>query len=169
MSEVKIHCLFDEMVSPKKIKNHPKNNNKHGDDQISRLAKILEYQGFRYPIKVSKQTGYITSGHCRKLAAIRLGLKQIPVVYQDYDNMDQEMADLYADNSIASWSDFDLGAVNDEIGSFSPDFDIELLGIKDFTLDISDKIPENLIADDKEKKSGDFEHECPSCGFEYNK
>lgn len=137
--QIKIHCLYDELINPIKLKNHKKNNNHHSDDQISRLAKILDYQGFRYPIKVSKQTGYITSGHCRKLAAIRLGLKQVPVVYQEYKDMDQEMADLYADNSIASWSDFDLSMVNDSIGDFSPDFDIDLLGISDFTLDIAEK------------------------------
>ncbi len=137
--KIKIHCLYDELINPKKLKDHKKNNNSHSHEQVLRLAKILEYQGFRFPIKVSKQTGYITSGHCRKLSAIHLGLKQVPVVYQDYKDMDQEMADLYCDNSIQSWSDFDLGAVNDEIGNFSPDFDLDLLGINGFTLDVSEK------------------------------
>jgi hypothetical protein len=114
---------------------HPKNPNKHPDDQIERLAKILTYQGFRYPIKISKQTGYITSGHGRLMAAKKLNMDAVPVVYQNYETADQELADLTADNSIASWADLDLAAVNNLIEDLGPDFDMEWLGVKNFTVD----------------------------------
>lgn len=38
MSEVIIHCKYDELIDPKKLKNHPDNTNKHGQDQIERLG-----------------------------------------------------------------------------------------------------------------------------------
>lgn len=145
--DITIHCLYDELLSVKKAKKHPKNNNKHPQEQIDRLSKIIQYQGFRQPIKISKQTGYITSGHGRLLAAIRSGMKKVPVVYQEYKDIDQEIADLYADNAVASWADFDLSMVNDSIGEFDPSFDIELLGIKDFKLDPADNEP--LIDEDE--------------------
>ncbi len=61
--EMTIKCLFDEMVSVSDLKENPKNRNKHPDAQIKRLAKILKFQGWRYPVKVSKQSGFVTSGH----------------------------------------------------------------------------------------------------------
>lgn len=54
-SDVKIQCLFDAMTPVGDLKAHPKNRNKHPDDQIKRLADILKYQGWRYPVKVSKR------------------------------------------------------------------------------------------------------------------
>lgn len=36
-----IHCKFDELIDPNKLKNHPKNRNKHGQDQIEREKDLL--------------------------------------------------------------------------------------------------------------------------------
>lgn len=132
---MKIQCLYNELVSIKSLKPHPKNRNSHPDDQIERLAKVLEYQGWRYPIKVSKLSGFITSGHGRLLAAKLLKWKDVPVNYQDYDSPEQEYADVQADNAIASWSELDLSAINGDIGDLGPDFDIDLLGIQGFMVE----------------------------------
>lgn len=137
--EIKIHCLFDEMVKPSKLKKHPKNRNKHPKEQIERLAKILTYQGFRYPIKVSKLSGFITSGHGRLEAAKLMKLTDVPVVYQEYESDEQEYADVQSDNAIASWSELDLSDINTDIQDLGPDFDIDLLGIKNFTIDVAEK------------------------------
>lgn len=123
-----------EMVAPNKLKPRPDNRNKHPDDQIDRLVKVIEYQGFRRPIIVSNQSGQIVCGHGRLLAAKRLKLKQVPVIYQDYTSPEQEYADHVADNAIAEWADLDLSAINTDLASLGEDFDIELLGLKDFTV-----------------------------------
>lgn len=136
-----IHCLYDELVKPSKLKKHPKNPNKHPKEQIERLADILKYQGFRYAVKVSKNTGFITSGHGRVEAAKLLKLDEVPVVFQDYEDDAQEYADIVADNGIASWSNLDFSSINEAIGDFGPDFDIDLLGLKNFTIEVADKIP----------------------------
>lgn len=136
---MKVRCKFDKMVSLDKLKPHPDNHNDHSPEQIERLAKILKYQGWRYPIKVSKQTGYITSGHGRLLAAKQLKLKSVPVNYQKYDSHQMEIADLIADNAIASWAELDLSAINNDLKDYDPDFDIELLGIEDFEIEPADK------------------------------
>lgn len=146
-----MHCLYDELVEPNALKPNPKNPNRHSQEQIERLKKILEYQGFRYAIKISKQSGFITSGHGRLEAAKRLGLKQVPVVYQDYVDADQEYADIVADNSIAAWAELDLAAINLEIPNMGP-FDIDLLGIKDFTIDIAEKLEPQCDEDEVPEK-----------------
>lgn len=145
-----IHCLFDEIVDVTKLVAHDKNPNKHSKEQIERLAKILEYQGWRYPVKVSKLSGMITSGHGRLEAALLNGWTGVPVNYQDYSDEAQEYADVVADNAIAEWADLDLAMINNDFHEFGPDFDIELLGIKDFDLD-----PTNEETDESEDEVPD--------------
>lgn len=137
--KIKIHCLYDKLVPIKEMHPHPENTNKHPEEQITRLAEILEYQGWRYPIKVSKLSGFITSGHARLSAAIKLELKEVPVNFQDYDSEEQEYADLNADNAIALWAEIDYGAINAKLPDLGPEFNIDMLGIKDFILEPADK------------------------------
>jgi ParB-like chromosome segregation protein Spo0J len=150
---MKIHCLYDELVNPQELKQHPKNSNKHPLEQVERLAKILEYQGFRYPIKVSKRSGFIVSGHGRLAAAMFNNYEQVPVQYQDYESDEQELADLTADNAIASWAELDLDKIRLELPELSDDFDLDLLGIEDFKLNsepVSDAV-EKLNEENNQK------------------
>jgi DNA modification methylase len=138
---MKIHCPYDRLVPLSELRVHPKNANRHGDDQIERLAKILEYQGWRYPIKVSKRSGFMTSGHGRALAAAVNKWAEVPVSFQDYESEEQETADVHSDNAIASWAELDLSTINAQIPDLGPDFDLDLLGIKDFVLEPAEFLP----------------------------
>lgn len=121
-------------------KPNPKNRNKHSEEQIERLAKIIEYQGFRQPIVVDKDM-LIWAGHGRLLGAKKLGLKKVPIMIQNFDSEEQAYAFLVSDNAIASWAELDFAGINLDIGDLGPDFDIDLLGIKNFTIDVADKDP----------------------------
>lgn len=123
----------------RKLKLNPKNRNKHPKEQIERLQKLIEYQGFRNPIIVSNQSGFVVVGHGRIEAAKNLGIKEVPVIYQDFDDETQEQAYLISDNAIASWAELDLSEINVDIQDMGPDFDIDLLGIKGFEIDVADK------------------------------
>lgn len=136
-----------EIVSIGTLIPHPKNMNVHGDDQIERLCKIIEYQGFRNPLIVQSGTNLIVAGHGRLLAALKMGLQKVPIIYQEFDNEAQLYAFMVADNSIANWSSLDLKSITTEMAKL-PDFDLELLGIKEF--DIID-IPKLEDDDDKPK------------------
>jgi hypothetical protein len=159
---IRIECIYSELVDPSKLKNHPKNRNKHGQDQIERLADMFKYHGIRHPIIVSNQTGLICAGHCRKLAAIRSGIKMYPVVYQDFESADAEYAFLQADNAISLWSDLDLYEINLDLPDLGPDFNIDMLGIKNFSLDFADKDDAEFdpYKEDDDKKT----KKCPHCG-----
>jgi hypothetical protein len=137
-TEPKIFCKYDELKDPNDLKNHPKNRNKHGQDQIDRLAKLYEFHGIRHPIIVSKRSGFIVAGHGRKLAAIRAGIKEMPVVYQDFDSDDREYAFLISDNAIALWAELDLSEINQDIPDLGPDFQIDMLGLHSFKIDPSE-------------------------------
>lgn len=123
-------------VDVSELKQHPKNRNKHPAHQIERLAELIEYQGWRYPIKVSNRSGFITTGHGRLMAAKLKGWKKVPVSFQEYDTEEQEYADVQADNAIALWSELDLSGINKDLSDLGPDFNIDMLGIENFTLDV---------------------------------
>jgi DNA modification methylase len=127
---------------------NPKNNNKHPKEQIERLAKLIQYQGFRNPVVVSKRTGFVLAGHGRIEAAKIAGLKEVPAMFQDFDNEAQEYAYLTSDNAIAAWAELDLSAVNTEMLDLGPDFDIDLLGIKDFVIEPIEKFEPQSDEDD---------------------
>ena len=99
------------MVSISDLKANPLNPNIHSDDQILLLARIIQHQGWRNPITVSKRSGLIVRGHGRLLAARMLDLKEVPVDYQDYDTEAAELADLNADNRLHELSGLDENMV----------------------------------------------------------
>lgn len=102
-----VHCSHDEMVAIDKMRPNPKNPNTHPEKQIQLLAKIIQWQGWRNPIVVSKRSGLMTKGHARLAAAIALKLTEVPVDFQDYADENQEIEDMVADNRIAELAEID--------------------------------------------------------------
>lgn len=145
---MKINCAHDALVEIHKVTPNPKNPNEHSKDQIERLAKIIDYQGQRSPIVVSNRTGFITKGHGRLEAMKLLKWEKVAIDYQDYESEAQEYADIVADNAIAEWSVLDLSSINTEMLDLGPDFDIDLLGIKDFVLEPIEKFEPGSDEDD---------------------
>lgn len=162
--DMKIQVKCDEpirMIPIGDLRPNPRNPNHHNAKQIDRLIKLIEHQGWRKPIVVSNLSGLMTAGHGRLLAAIKMGLEEVPVNFQDYDSSGDEYADLVADNAIALWAELDMAGINQELPDLGPDLDIDLLGVEGFMLDPSELQPEDPDAKpDKKSKSV----ECPSCG-----
>jgi hypothetical protein len=146
-------------VSLDALKPNPKNPNKHTPAQIKRLAKIIKRNGWRHPIIVSKTSELIVVGHGRLEAAKLLGLEKVPVAYQEFDDADEEYQFMVADNAIADWSNLDFSAINFEVPNLGPDFDVDLLGINGFEIDIVDKSNGDNEGHKQIKKVT-----CPECG-----
>lgn len=136
------------IVATESIQPHPKNRNTHSEDQIDRLCRIIEYQGFRDPLIISNRSGLLISGHGRLEAAKKLGIQELPVTFQDFESDEQEYAAMVSENSIASWAELDLSGINSDLGDLGPDFDIDLLGIKDFVLEPVEKLDPQCDEDD---------------------
>ena len=156
--KIEIKCAYDELVDPRilKEKAHPKNANEHSQEQIERMALVLQYQGWRNPVRLSTRSDFITAGHMRIDAAIFLGLDEIPVDNQDYLDEDQEVADINADNELARWATTNYAKVNSYVKDFDPGFNLKVMGFKRFEIEPADKEP-------KKKKP----ISCPSCGNEF--
>jgi DNA modification methylase len=136
---MKINCSHAEVLPLHKIIPNPKNPNKHPPEQIERLAKLIDYQGQRHPIIVSRRSGFVVVGHGRLEAIRKLGWESAAVDFQDFADEAQEYAFVTSDNAIAEWAELDLAAINTEMLDLGPDFDIDLLGIKDFVIEPVEK------------------------------
>jgi 16S rRNA G966 N2-methylase RsmD len=140
MQEIKSESI--EMVDINQIIPNPKNANRHSIEQIKRLEKLIEYQGFRNPLIVSKRTGFLIVGHGRLEAAKNLGFEKLPVIKQEFKDEAQEYAYLISDNEIARWAELDKHLVYEELKQLDLD-DIELLGLEDFEMpDIEELDPQ---------------------------
>lgn len=150
-----------QFVSPESLVHYEKNANMHKPEQIERLCKLIEYQGFRVPLVVQSGTNKVIAGNGRLSAAMKLGLKKVPVTYQEFDSEAQLYAFMVSDNAIAkdSWASLDHELILKEKELFA-DLDIELLGFDDFELpeikeldeENEDTIPEDV---DTRAKLGD--------------
>ncbi len=121
IDEVPVFCAYDEIVNIENINPNPKNPNTHPDEQVRLLAEVILKTGVRAPITVSKLSGLIVKGHGRLEAAKVAGLKQFPVEYQHFDNAEEEMSALLADNKIAELAEID----NEKLKEIFNDFDFE--------------------------------------------
>lgn len=127
-----IHCAHDKVLPLGKLKPNPRNPNKHPEEQLRLLAKVIRFAGWRAPIVVSKRSGLIVKGHGRLEAAKLAGLKVAPVDVQEYETDEEELADLVADNRIAELAEMslpelknllqelDTGAIDMEMTGFDP-------------------------------------------------
>lgn len=133
MIEVKAQEVV--LVPLDQIKLNPKNRNAHPPEQIDQLITIMEYQGrMRRPGTVSNQSGFLVCGEGRYLALKKKGATHMPILFQDYDSEEQEYADGIADNAIDKQAILDKASILQDVLNFGPDFDFDVLGMKDFVL-----------------------------------
>lgn len=88
-------------------------NPRKNDKAVAQLARSIKRFGFGAPVLARRANGEVIAGHTRLKAAIRLGLKMVPVRYLDLDPADAHLLAL-ADNKVgelADWDDDKLGAI----------------------------------------------------------
>ena len=136
---IEMRIAFDsytDILLLSKLKKSKFQRNKHPQDQIERLAKIMLAHGVRHPIHISKLSGQVCFGHGRWEAAKLNGWDKYPVVYQDFKDEDEEYSCVQSDNAIARWSELDLSLINSDLKNLDgANFDLDLLGIRGFVVE----------------------------------
>lgn len=99
---IEVWCSYDKLMPVGELKPNPRNPNTHPQRQVELLAKNIRYFGWRQTITVSKRSGLIVSGHGRLMAAKHLRVEVVPVDYQDFNDENDELAVLVADNRLAT-------------------------------------------------------------------
>ncbi len=126
-----VHCAHTRLADPATLKPNPANPNRHSAHQIQLLASIIQEQGWRNPVTVSKRSGLVVRGHGRLEAALLIGCDAIPVDEQDYASDAGELADLLADNRLSELAELDEDGLRRALRSITeadPSFDLELTG-----------------------------------------
>jgi DNA modification methylase len=115
-----------DMTRIKPYEKNPRIN----DAAVDAVARSIEKFGFRQPIVVD-QHGVIVVGHTRYKAALKLGLKQVPV-HQALELTPEECrAYRIADNQLASIAEWDPALLSFELKELEAlNFDMGLLGFE---------------------------------------
>lgn len=124
---------------------YARNSRTHSDVQVAQLASIIKEFGFRGAILVDGENGII-AGHCRVLAARKLGMTDIPTVDGSDMTDAQKKAYVIADNKIAlnaGWDEEMLMLEVEDLRALGMDtdilaFDPSELQIKDIDYSILD-------------------------------
>lgn len=119
---------------------YSKNAKKHDEAQISNVAESIKQFGFVQPVVVDKN-GVIVIGHCRTLAAKKLGMKTVPCVMVDELTDEQVRALRIIDNK-TNESPWDMELLAEEL----PDIDLSGFDF-DFGIDLPEESKED---EDKE-------------------
>lgn len=114
----------------------------HPDAQIDKIAASLQRFGFVNPILVDA-ANTVVAGHGRLAAAVKIGLKKVPVIRLGHLTPDEAKALRIADNSIAeSGTSWNADMLEAELASLKAvKFDLEPLGLDDI------EIPDLEVAD----------------------
>lgn len=165
--EPAVRCEHACTVDAEGLVPHPRNPNRHPEEQIKMLAKAITSQGWRHPVVVSNLSGYVVAGHGRLEAALSAGWKKIPIDRQDFANEQEELAHMVADNRLPELASFDGAMLKDLLEELSggEGLDMEGLGFDEATLEglmRSVSPPDDFPEVDENLKT---EHECPKCGY----
>jgi hypothetical protein len=183
-----------ELRDPGSLIPYAKNAKVHSRDQIDKIAGQIAAFGFDQPIVVDKD-GVVIKGHGRREAALKLGLKEVPVIVAAHLDEYQAMAARIADNKVAD-APWDTDLLKFDLGTLSShEFNMKLTGFE--LPDLGNFLSSNIVSPEmfggpkttsesdptsppEEKKEAvgakeygeeqfsEFEHKCPRCGFEFD-
>jgi ParB-like chromosome segregation protein Spo0J len=112
-----------------RLRPYARNAKMHGQDQVARIAASMAKFGWTVPCLVADD-GELIAGHGRVLAAIMLGLKDVPVIRLGHLDEAERRAYRIADNKLTELGEWDEAMLRDEIaGLLAEDFDLSLLGM----------------------------------------
>jgi DNA modification methylase len=130
-----------EMVATDKLIPYARNAKKHDEAQVALIAGSIRQFGFNNPILIAEDNG-IVAGHGRVLAAMKLGLAEVPCIRLSHLDENQRRAYILADNRLAElgggWDLDMLAAEMDALGEVEIDvgelgFDEAFLSLMDLT------------------------------------
>lgn len=128
------HEMKIELLDPNELKPYDKNP-RLNDEAVEAVATSIREFGFRSPIIVDNDR-VIIAGHTRYKAALRLGLKEVPVLVADNLTSEQVRAYRIADNKTAEIAQWDYDLLPLELKELQDaDFDLSLLGFDPDELD----------------------------------
>jgi len=116
------HLALDALIP------YARNSRTHSDEQVAQVAASIREFGFTNPVLIDGDGGII-AGHCRVMAARKLGLDNVPCIRLAHLTEAQKRAYIIADNKLAlnaGWDDTLLALELQELQAL--DYDLALTG-----------------------------------------
>lgn len=135
-----------ETLPVDKLHLYAKNPKDHTDKDIDLIIKSIKRNGWGDPILVCPETNEILSGNGRYLAACKMGLDPVPVVFAPKGLTEKQKADLV----IASNKLVESSGYNDNLGELIATFDLD---INDFGMQADMSMATDMPALSSEDKS----------------
>lgn len=134
-----------EFFSLDKIRPCPTNTKRHSQKQVEQIAASVQEFGWTKPILVDENFE-ILAGHGGRLAALHIGMDEVPCIVLSHLSERQKRAYRIADNKIAENSDWDWSMIGDEVSALlDSDFDIDILGFDEQEIDAILKQAESFL------------------------
>ena len=180
---MKIQCKYDALLPIEAVRPNPDNPNTHPSVQLKGLQVTIKENEIRHPLIISNNSGLLVAGHARFLVMKDLGMKEVPVVYQDFESTEKEYQFMVADNESQRKSWFNPIKFNQSIKKFGiQKINREAMGIYDSIIkldygqlddskdddDDGDPMTEIQEGQDLTGKSAEAKQvTCPKCGFRF--
>ena len=124
------------MVRTEQLRPYRRNARTHSKKQIRQIADSIVRFGFTNPVLVSDD-GEIVAGHGRVLAALQLGIPQVPTLPLSHLSATERRAYVLADNKLALNAGWDFEILSIELqGLLDEGFEIEATGFSVTEVDI---------------------------------
>lgn len=158
------------MLPPEKLTPYANNAKTHSTEQVDKVAGQIAKFGFDQPVLVDKEY-VIIKGHCRREAALRLQLKEVPVIVADHLSDYEAMAARIADNKVATLGEIDNEKLSFDLGTLErngfnlEDTAYEITEIADIlsSCDLVNDFKDPAEKDDPTLKEPTLKT-CPNCG-----
>src|SRR5687768_8119121 len=130
----RINGIEVEYRDPATLKPHPSNPNTHSAKQVTRIARSIGDFGWTNPIIVD-ENGVVLAGHGRLMAALKLGLIEVPTICLGHMTPAQKRAYIIADNRMSeiggTWDRKLLALEHEAIRLLDPTFELTATGFDD--------------------------------------
>lgn len=114
---------------------YARNARTHSPEQVAQIAASIREFGWTIPVLIDEDGGLI-AGHGRVMAAVQLGILEIPVMVARGWSKAQKQAYVLADNQLALNAGWDEDLLRIELAELkADDFDLDLIGFDATSLD----------------------------------
>jgi ParB-like chromosome segregation protein Spo0J len=120
---------------------NPKNPRTHSRRQIQQIARSLKAFGFVVPVLIDAW-GNVIAGHGRILAALLLGLTEVPTICLDHLTAAQAQAFMIADNRLtenSEWNERLLAEQLHDLSLVDLGFSLDVIGFEMAEIDLKSK------------------------------
>src|SRR5918992_229248 len=130
MAKQQTQELAITQIPIERLRPDPANPRRISDDELDSLTRSIRQFGLVDPIIARREDKTVIGGHQRLIAARRLGLKQVPVVFLDLSPEQARLLNLGLNRIGGSWDQELLGRLLAELKEV-PDVDLSLSSFSD--------------------------------------